>query len=76
LIDPKGRTMNILTIKTEADYYAALKEIESLMPAEANTPEGERLAVLATLIETHEHAHFPLDSSAATFGTAAETLLK
>lgn len=39
--------MNIKPIiRTKADYRAALKEIESLMSARANTPEGERLDVL------------------------------
>ena len=43
--------MEIRPIKTEADYQATLREIESLMSAEANTPEGDRLDVLVTLVE-------------------------
>jgi HTH-type transcriptional regulator / antitoxin HigA len=31
------------------------------MAAKANTPEGDRLDVLATLIEAYERAHFPMD---------------
>jgi len=31
------------------------------MAAKANTPEGDRLDVLATLIEAYEPAHFPMD---------------
>jgi HTH-type transcriptional regulator/antitoxin HigA len=53
--------MDIKPIKTDADYRAALKEIESLMTAEADTPEGERLDVLVTLVEAYEKKHFPLD---------------
>ncbi|MCB1935485.1 MAG: transcriptional regulator [Nitrosomonas sp.] len=53
--------MEIKPIKTDADYRAALKEVESLMSAEPNTPEGEKLDVLVTLIEVYEHKHFPLD---------------
>lgn len=53
--------MEIKLIKTEADYRAALKEIETLMSAEPNTPEGERLDVVVTLIEAYERKHFPLD---------------
>ena len=53
--------MDIKPIKTEADYQAALQEIETLMMAEANTPEGEKLDVLATLVEAYERKHFPLD---------------
>lgn len=53
--------MNIKPIKTDADYQAALKEIESLMMAEADSPEGEKLDVLVTLIEAYEAKHFPMD---------------
>jgi hypothetical protein len=53
--------MNIKPIKTKANYRAALKDIESLMTAKANTPEGDRLDVLTTLIEAYERAHFPMD---------------
>ena len=53
--------MNIRPIKTRADYRAALKEVEALMAAERDTPEGERLDVLVTLIEAYENKHYPLD---------------
>lgn len=53
--------MNITPIRTEADYRAALADIETLMLAEANTPEGDRLDVLVTLVEAYERQHFPLD---------------
>ena len=53
--------MDIKPIRTKADYRAALKDVESLMTAKANTPEGDRLDVLATLIEAYERAHFPAD---------------
>lgn len=53
--------MDIKPIKTDADYRAALKEIESLMEAAADTPEGERLDVLVTLVESYEKKHFPMD---------------
>jgi HTH-type transcriptional regulator/antitoxin HigA len=53
--------MEIKPIKTEADYRATLAEIETLMPAAADTPEGERLDVLVTLVEAYEAKHFPLD---------------
>ncbi|MDP3281365.1 MAG: transcriptional regulator [Nitrosomonas sp.] len=53
--------MNIKPIKTDADYRAALKEVETLMMAEPNTPEGEKLDVLVTLIEAYERKHFPLE---------------
>jgi HTH-type transcriptional regulator/antitoxin HigA len=53
--------MNIKPIKTDNDYRAALKEIESLMMAEPNTDEGEKLDVLVTLVEAYERKHYPLD---------------
>jgi HTH-type transcriptional regulator/antitoxin HigA len=53
--------MDIKPIKTKADYRAVLKEIETLMAAKANTPDGDRLDVLVTLVEAYERAHFPMD---------------
>ena len=35
--------MNIAPIKTKRDYRRTLKEIEGLMMARRNTPEGDRL---------------------------------
>lgn len=53
--------MNIKPIKTDADYRAALKEIETLMMAAADTPKGEKLDVLVTLVEAYESKHYPID---------------
>ena len=53
--------MEILPIKTERDYRRALKEIEGLMTAQRNTPEGDRLDVLVTLVEAWEARNHPLD---------------
>jgi HTH-type transcriptional regulator / antitoxin HigA len=53
--------MDIKPIKTKSDYRAVLKEIESLMGAKANSPEGDRLDILATLVEAYERKHFPMD---------------
>ncbi len=53
--------MNIRPVKTKADYRAALKDVEALMGAKANTADGERLDVLVTLIEAYERKHFPLE---------------
>ena len=52
--------MKIKPIKTEADYHAALKEIERLFDAAPDTPEGDRLEVLTTLVEAFEEKHFPI----------------
>jgi HTH-type transcriptional regulator/antitoxin HigA len=48
-------------IKTEADHKAALRQIERLWGAEESTPEGDRLDILATLVDAYEEAHFPVD---------------
>jgi HTH-type transcriptional regulator/antitoxin HigA len=53
--------MEIRPIKTKVDYRAALKEIEALMASERDTPEGERLDVLVTLVEEYERKHHQLD---------------
>lgn len=46
--------MDIRPIKTDADYQAVLREIESLFNAAPDTPEGDRLEVLTTLVEAYE----------------------
>jgi HTH-type transcriptional regulator/antitoxin HigA len=53
--------MQLKPIKTEADHDAALREIERLWGAEEGTPDGDRLDILATLVEAYEEAHFPMD---------------
>ena len=48
-------------IRSEADYQAALDEVGRLWGAESGTSEGDRLDVLATLIDAYEAKHFPID---------------
>ena len=52
--------MDITPIETDADYRVALAEIEALMNAEPDTPDGDRLDVVATLVEAYEVRHFPI----------------
>jgi len=52
--------MEIKPIKTEADYEAALKDIEGLFDAEPGTPEGDRLDILITLVEAYEDEHYDI----------------
>jgi HTH-type transcriptional regulator/antitoxin HigA len=52
--------MDIKPIKTEADYQAALEEIEGLFDAAPDTPEGDRLEVLVTLVDAYEEKHYRL----------------
>jgi len=48
-------------IRTEADYEAALIEIERLWGARTGTAEGDRLDILATLVDVYENEHYPMD---------------
>jgi HTH-type transcriptional regulator/antitoxin HigA len=52
--------MEILPIRTKADYRRTLKEIDTLMDAAPKSRKGERLDVLVTLAEAYERKHFPL----------------
>ncbi|MEX0697988.1 MAG: transcriptional regulator [Dongiaceae bacterium] len=53
--------MEITPIKTHRDYRRALKDIEGLMGARRNTPGGDRLDVLVTLVEAWEARRYALD---------------
>jgi HTH-type transcriptional regulator/antitoxin HigA len=48
-------------IRSDADYAAALEDMERLWGAPANTLAGDRLDILATLIEAYEERHHPMD---------------
>jgi HTH-type transcriptional regulator/antitoxin HigA len=48
-------------IRTEDDYQAALKEMKLLWGSKAGAPEGDRLDVLATLVDAYESQHDPID---------------
>jgi len=51
--------MDIKPIRNEADYEAALKEVENLWGVESGTPDGDRFEVLFTLVEAYEDQHYP-----------------
>jgi HTH-type transcriptional regulator/antitoxin HigA len=48
-------------IRSVADYNTALAEIERLWGARTGTPEGDRLDILATLVDAYENEHYPMD---------------
>jgi HTH-type transcriptional regulator / antitoxin HigA len=54
--------MDIKPIKNDRDYRRALREIDKLMDANRNTPEGDRLDVLATLITAWEEKHHSIEA--------------
>lgn len=57
-----GAWSEVRPIEREEDYESALAEADSLMDAKAGTPAGERLDVLAALIEAYEACHWPEDA--------------
>lgn len=54
-------------IKTEEDHKAFLAEVERLVALDPapSTPEGDRLELLATLVEDYEKKHFPIEKPTA-----------
>ncbi len=52
--------MRIKPIRTQADYEAALGEIERLFNAKPGTAEADSLEVLSTLMEVYEEKHYAL----------------
>ena len=55
--------MDIRPIKTPGDHAAVLLEISALMVADPvlDTPDGDRLDVLVTLVQAYEAKHFPIE---------------
>ena len=53
--------VEVSPIRSEADYEAAMAEIERLWGAKAGTQEGDRLDILATLVDAYESEHHPID---------------
>ena len=55
--------MEIKAIRTEQDYLAALRDLSALIDSDPSpdTPEGERLDVLGTLVQAYEAKHYPMD---------------
>src|SRR5216683_7548619 len=52
---------DVKPIRSEADYEAALAEVERLWGVKSGTPRADRLDVLATLIDFYESEHYPID---------------
>jgi HTH-type transcriptional regulator/antitoxin HigA len=50
--------MKVEPIQSNHGYRRALKEVEGLMNAQRNSPEGDRLDELVARIETWERKHF------------------
>jgi HTH-type transcriptional regulator / antitoxin HigA len=55
--------MEIRPIRSQADYDAAVAEIERLWNADPGTDDGDKLDILATLVEKYENERWPIDTS-------------
>jgi HTH-type transcriptional regulator/antitoxin HigA len=55
--------MEIKAIRTDADYRAALQEVSALIDLDpaVDSPDGERLEVMGTLVLAYEAKHYPID---------------
>ena len=53
---------DVKPIRTKKDYAAALAEAERLWGAKRGTASGDRLDAIATLIDTYEAEHFPIEA--------------
>jgi HTH-type transcriptional regulator/antitoxin HigA len=54
--------MELKPLRNEADYRAALAEVEALWAAPDGSPEVERLEVLALIVDAYEQSHFPIEA--------------
>ena len=50
--------MDVTPIKIKRDHRRSPEEIEGLMGTKLETPEGDRLAVLVTVVEAWEAKHY------------------
>ena len=54
-------SIDVKPIRNAADHDAAIAELKRLWGSKAGTPDGDRLDVLATLIDAYEAQHEPMD---------------
>ena len=55
--------MEVKAIRTVADYYEAQRQVSALidLDPDRDSPEGERLEVIGTLVQAYEAQHYPID---------------
>jgi HTH-type transcriptional regulator/antitoxin HigA len=54
--------MELKPIKTETGYTKALKRLEVIFDAPANTKDGDEAEILSLLIENFENEHYPIEA--------------
>jgi len=65
LMQQLSEPVMIRPIQTAADYEVALTELDSLIGrVEPGTPDGNRYALLSSLVEAYEAANYPVQASA------------
>ncbi|MBT2334923.1 hypothetical protein J7E49_13530 [Variovorax paradoxus] len=66
--------MEVRAIRNETTYRAALAQVSALIDLDPapDTPEGEQLEVLGTLVEAYESRHYPIAPSDPVNGASAE----
>jgi len=55
------RASRVRPIRTEQDYTSALVRVEPLMERDCSPAENDEFDVLATLVESYEDWHFPVN---------------
>jgi HTH-type transcriptional regulator/antitoxin HigA len=58
----RSTVMTIRPIHTEAEYQAALAQIESLWDAPDASEAADQLELLSMLVEVYEKQHFPIEA--------------
>ena len=54
--------MDIKVLKTEEDYNQALKRLEEIFHASADSKEGDEAELLSILIEKYEDEQYPIEA--------------
>ena len=64
LTQPLSDPVLVRPIKTQADYMAALAEVEQTMGnVMPDKPEGDRFDLLVTMIAAYEDVHYPMGAA-------------
>ena len=58
----KYNVRDIKVIKTEEEYKRALKRLEEIFHAPADSREGDEAELLSILIEKYEDEHYPIEA--------------
>jgi HTH-type transcriptional regulator / antitoxin HigA len=54
--------MNIKPIKNDDDLTSAVRRMRSLRGVQPNTPEGDEIEILATLVEAYEEKYHAIEA--------------